>query len=222
MFKYGLKWFGILILVSVLGVLGISYYVKLYSDPYIVREAEAMPEADAVLVLGAYVHGDGSPSMVLADRLEYGYRLYELKKVKKILVSGDHGGVHYDEVNNMKNYLIAKGVPKEDIFMDHAGFDTYDSMYRAKHIFGIERLIISTQEFHIHRSIYIARSLGIDAYGFPSPNKEIYKMTYMNAREMLAHVKAVLETDVLHRKPRFLGEPIPISGDGSVTDDWDR
>ena len=201
-------------------VYGVQGYVDRSARPYIIN-AETAPSADAVIILGASVYENGQPSPVLADRLDYGYRLYELGKVKKILVSGDHGTEYYDEVNTMKNYLLKKGVPTADIFMDHAGFNTYDSMYRAKHIFGIKTLLISTQNFHINRSIYIARKLGMDAYGFPSPDKVAYKMEYTNFRESLAKVKAVFEVKT-HHKPKFLGKLIPIDGDGSKTNDKEQ
>jgi len=113
-------------------------------------------------VLGAQVYSDGTPSPVLRDRLDYALVLYNSGKANKILVSGDHGTKGYDEVNVMKAYLMEKGVPREDIFMDHAGFDTYDSMHRAKSVFCVESLLISTQDFHIKRAIYIGRRLGID------------------------------------------------------------
>jgi len=207
---------------AVLMVVGIRSYMDSFAAEYIIREAEETPEAEAVLVLGAFVSSEGEPAPVLAARLEHGYELYKLGKVKKILVSGDHGREYYDEVNAMKDYLINKGVPKEDIFMDHAGFNTYDSMYRAKEIFQIEKMLISTQEFHMTRSIYIARTLGIDAYGYPTPDREMYRMDYLNFREGLARVKAFFDAGVIRRKPKFLGEPIPIDGDGSLTDDKTR
>jgi len=154
--------------------------------------------------------------LTLRDRLDLGYELYALGKAKKILVSGDHGRKNYDEVNAMKDYLMEKGVPREDIFMDHAGFNTYDSMYRAKEIFGVERLLICTQDFHIARAVYTARRLKIDAYGFSCEdggiNTKLNKM-----RESLARIKAVFDTTV-KRKPKYLGDKIPISGDGRLTD----
>jgi len=158
--------------------------------------------------------GSGKPSLTLRDRLDHGYELYALGKAKKILVSGDHGQKDYDEVNAMKDYLMEKGVPREDIFMDHAGFNTYDSMYRAKEIFGVESLLICTQDFHIARSVYIARSLGIDAYGYPCDDNGIN--TRLNKlRESFARVKAVADIFV-KRKPKYLGDAIPISGDGNM------
>ena len=215
-----------MILYTVIGILtvfcilfmGIQLYVDLYAKPYEITKDNA-PVCDAVMVLGASVYSNGKPSPVLEDRLKYAYDLYSCGKAPKILVSGDHGTNDYDEVNTMRNYLIELGVPKEDVFMDHAGFDTYDSMYRAKTIFQIEKLLISTQNFHIDRAIYIARKLGIEAYGYPCEDKKIYNMTYLNARESLAKVKAVLETDILKRSSKYGGEIIPIWKSGTLTED---
>lgn len=194
----------------------IQLRINWYAAPYLVN-IETAPEADAVLVLGAKVYADGTPSPTLQDRLDAGYQLYLTGKVKKILVSGDHGQADYNEVEVMKNYLLAKGVPREDIFMDHAGFDTYDSMYRARDVFEVESVIISTQQFHINRSVYIARRLGLDAYGLPSPDREQGRI-YNNLRESLAKIKAFFDIEIFHREPRVLGDVIPISGDGIVTE----
>lgn len=185
---------------------------------YDFENIEELPECDAVLVLGAKANRDGTPSLALKDRLDYALELYEKGKVKKILASGDHGTKEYDEVNAMLNYLLDKGVPREDIFLDHAGFDTYDSIYRARDVFLVESVIISTQEFHMPRSLYIAGNLGLESYGYSCDDKMIYNMFYLNARESLARVKAFLEVEVLHAKPKYLGEAIPISGDGTATD----
>jgi vancomycin permeability regulator SanA len=187
-----------------------------FAKSYILSSADDAPVCDAVMVLGARVYGSGAPSMVLRDRLDYGYELYALGKAGKILVSGDHGREDYDEVNAMREYLIKKGVPGEDIFMDHAGFNTYDSMYRAKEVFCVGSLLISTQEFHISRSVYIARKLGIDAYGYPCEDKAAYSMFSLNLRESLARVKAFWDV-MVHRAPQYSGDPIPISGDGNLT-----
>lgn len=203
---------------AILAFVAIQWHVGRGAQGYIVT-LENAPYADAVIVLGARVYKSGRPSPALEDRLDYGFALYQAGKAEKILVSGDHGSADYDEVNVMKNYLIAKGVPREDIFMDHAGFNTYDSMYRAKDIFGVKTLLVSTQQFHIDRAVYIARQLGIDAYGFASEDKAIYKMKQLRFRESLARVKAFWDTDIVHRDPKYLGEAIPIMGDGSVTDD---
>lgn len=209
-----------LLTLSIIGIivfLWLQYYVDALSNDYIVS-LENAPVCDAVLVLGARVYDDYTPSPILAERLDYGYDLYINGKAEKIVVSGDHGRENYDEVNAMKTYLMNKGVPREDIFLDHAGFDTYDSMYRARDIFQIKSILISTQQFHINRSIYIARKLGLEAYGYPSADKEVYNMGYLNFRESLAKCKAVAETEVFKRKPKYLGDTIPIWGNGIDTD----
>jgi len=210
-----------IISVACILILGISFFfgVQVYmvqsTKAYILSNASEAPESDAIMVLGALVFSSGRPSPTLRDRLDYGYELYMLGKAKKIIVSGDHGQKDYNEVGAMRDYLLEKGVPREDIFMDHAGFNTYDSMYRAKEIFGVESLLISTQDFHIARSVYIARRMGINAYGYPCEDRGNGR--YNRVRESLARVKAVIDTTV-RRQPRFLGEAIPISGDGILTE----
>ena len=217
------KFLKILLLLSLIGAIifgGIQIYVNSFAKGRLVSPATA-PSVDAVMILGAYVYENGNPSPVLQDRLDYGYEIYQAGKAKKIIVTGDHGTIQYDEVNVMKDYLLKKGVPAQDIFLDHAGFDTYDSMYRARDIFGVKSLIISTQQFHINRALYISQRLGLDSYGYPSDDNILPRIQLQNARESLAKVKAVLETDILRNKPRLLGPKIPISGDGRVTFDKD-
>jgi len=209
-------WVVCIAIIGILFFFGVQIYIAQSTKDYLISDVSEAPESDAVMILGAMVYSSGKPSPVLKTRLDYGYELYIQGKAKKILVSGDHGRVNYDEVNVMKDYLMEKGVPREDIFMDHAGFNTYDSMYRAKAIFQIETLLICTQDFHIGRSLYIARKLGIDAYGYPCEDDTAYK-TYNNMRESLARVKAVFDV-IIKRKPKYLGEQIPISGSGILTD----
>ena len=217
------KFLKILLLLSLIGAIifgGIQIYVNSFAKGRLVSPATA-PSVDAVMILGAYVYENGNPSPVLQDRLDYGYEIYQAGKAKKIIVTGDHGTIQYDEVNVMKDYLLKKGVPAQDIFLDHAGFDTYDSMYRARDIFGVKSLIISTQQFHINRALYISQRLGLDSYGYPSDDNILPRIQLQNVRESLAKVKAVLETDILRNKPRLLGPKIPISGDGRATFDKD-
>ncbi len=208
-----------LIFIFIIFFIAIQLYVDNYAKPFIINKKTEFPKCDAVVVLGASVYKNGSPSPILKERLLHAYELYKDGYAKKIIVSGDHGTEDYNEVNTMKNYLIEKGVKDEDIFMDHAGFDTYDSMYRAKEIFKVNSLIISTQSFHIKRAVYISRKLGTEAYGYPCEDKAYYNMKYLNFRESLAKVKAILETDILKRKPKFLGESIPIWKSGTLTND---
>ncbi len=205
-----------LALAGILTLYGCGRYVSAVAAPYILQNRADAPGCDAVLVLGARVYDNGRPSPTLADRLDAAIELYRSGKAPKIIASGDHGTTEYDEVAGMLQYLLEHGIPREDIFLDHAGFNTYDSVYRAKAVFCVQSVLISTQDFHIGRAVYMARRLGLDAWGVPSPDRVTYR-TYNRLREGLARVKAVLETDLLHRKPRYLGEPIPVWGDGSVT-----
>lgn len=158
------------------------------------------------------------PTPILEDRLIKGIELYNLGVTNKILMSGDHGRVEHDEVNLMKKYAIETGIPSNNIFMDHAGFSTYETMYRAKEIFKVEKVVLVTQEYHMYRSIYIARKMGIEAYGVTTDNLKGDK--YREAREVLARNKDFFSV-IIKPKPKFLGEEIPISGDGNLTNDKD-
>lgn len=188
------------------------------SQPFLYDSVEDVPLAEAAIILGAKVFPDGRMSDMLTDRTLTALELYESGKVQKILASGDHGQTEYDEVNAIKNFLLDKGVKPEDLFMDHAGFDTYDSLYRARDIFGIRSAVVVTQTFHLPRAVYIGRSLDIDVYGMKA-DRQPYLFAKRNAiREKLASIKAFLNI-LFHSKPTFLGEPIPIQGDGRLS--WD-
>jgi len=199
------------------GALWIDRHVRVSGYRHII-DAEALPEADAILVLGAFVFPDGRVSSILADRLITGIQLYEQGKAPKLLLSGDNGRKDYDEVNGMKEFVLDRNVPAEDVFMDHAGFNTYESLYRARDIFQVERAIIVTQEYHLLRALYIADQLGIEAYGVPSDRHRYRGMARFELREIFARNKAFFWTK-LQMPPTYLGDVIPISGDGRVTDD---
>ncbi len=197
----------------------INWYVAKSGAGYIC-DAENVPEGEAVLVLGAYVEPDGDVSWMLQDRLQVAYEVYEKGKAPKILVSGDHGRKDYDEVNAMKSFIMDKGVPGEEIFMDHAGFSTYESIYRARDIFQIKRVIIVTQRYHLLRAVFIARSLGLEAYGVAADLHNYGDvMGPYQIREMAARNKDFVNARILKPKPTFLGEAIPVTGSGSTTDD---
>lgn len=170
--------------------------------------------ADAILVLGAYVHPNGQVSRMLKDRLDYGYELYVLGKAKKIIVSGDHGSKSYNEVKAMCEYLEGLGVPSEDIFMDHAGFNTYDSIYRMKAIFEVDKAIVVSQAYHAVRAAYIAKRLGIDVQSVASDTYVYEKMLLYRIREIGARVKAFWMAGITKPNPTYLGEVIPITGSG--------
>ena len=198
-------------------VFGLSSHMKNETAGKIITAEEAT-DADCILVLGCGVREDGSPSLMLRDRLEKGIELYEAGAAPKLLMSGDHGRKDYDEVNLMKGYAMEKGVPSENIFMDHAGFSTYDSMYRARDIFCAENIIVVSQEYHLYRALYLADRLGLEAYGVPAQDVDYRGQVYREFREMLARAKDFC-TAVIQPQPKFLGEEIPISGNGDLTND---
>lgn len=204
-------------LAGMLAVLGINGLVYFRGTAGITAAAQS-ERAQAAIVLGALVFPDGRVSDMVADRLETAYELYHAGTVQKILITGDHGQADYDEVNTMRRYLEKKGVPSEDIFMDHAGFDTYDSMYRARDVFQVRQAVVVTQRFHLPRAVYIARSLGLQAQGVVADKHVYYRAWYYDVRELAARVKAFGEVTV-GRKPVFLGPVIPITGDGRATHD---
>lgn len=210
--------FTILAILALPATLVIDRYVQNKGSEYIMDPTQ-IPEADAILVLGAYVFPDGTVSHMLNDRLTIGYELYSQGKAPKIIVSGDHGQKNYDEVNAMKDFLKEKGVPEEDIFMDHAGFSTYESVYRARDIFKVDKVIIITQEYHLKRAVFIARELHLQAYGVPSDIRYYLVMEQYKLREIAARNKDFFLAKIIKPKPTFLGEEIPVSGDGRVTHD---
>jgi SanA protein len=182
-------------------------------------ETDVLPERTAVLILGSQIRGT-TLSPVLQDRVDSGIRLMKERKGKKLLLSGDHGQVYYDEVNAMRLYVLANApvIREEDIFMDHAGFNTWDSMYRARDVFEVKDLIIVTQRFHISRAVCIARSLGLDAVGYGINQDRFRGKSLRNwqVREYFARIKAFYSI-IAKPKPRYLGDKIPILGDGRAT-----
>lgn len=221
------KWIMILfVIVAALAVLGIAavliinaYVTGSVKDRILTpQESADLTDVDCVLVLGCQVQDNGEPSHMLRDRLLQSVELYELNAGRKLLMSGDHGQTGYDEVNTMKQFAIDAGVPSADIFMDHAGFSTYESIYRAKEIFGAKKILIVTQEYHLYRALYIARCFGIDAYGVSSDLDNYYGQFHRDVREILARVKD-FGLCILKVKPTYLGEPIDIHGNGDLTND---
>jgi SanA protein len=172
--------------------------------------------ADCALVLGARVYDDGRPSDVLRDRLDEALALWREGRVKRIVVSGDHASVTYDEPNAMRAYLETRGVPREIIFMDHAGFDTYRSMWRAKNVFGATRIVVVTQRFHLPRALWVARSLGMEAEGRAADRHAYRAIAWMQVREIGSRTKAFLDVAV-GRTPHMVGPRIDLEGDGRAT-----
>ena len=170
-----------------------------------------------IIVLGAGVW-ENKPSPMLEDRLLEAIKLYNNNVSSKIIMSGDHGSKDYDEVNIMKDFAIQKGVLSENIFMDHAGFSSYESVYRAKEIFKADKIVIVTQEYHLHRALYIANQLGIEAYGVNSDPRKYAGQSYRELREILARNKDFVKC-IFKPEPTYLGETIPVNGNGDITND---
>jgi SanA protein len=206
-----------IILIALFGVRGINTHVQEEALPYIYSQQNA-PTADAILVLGARVYSNGMVSPMLGDRLKVALELRDAGKASRFIVSGDHGQKDYDEVNAMRRFLEQENVQPQDIFMDHAGFSTYESMYRARDIFKAEKILIVTQQYHLMRAVYTARALGLDAYGVASDKQVYASMKHNERREVLARIKDYVFA-MLQPKPTYLGDAIPLTSDGRLTAD---
>ena len=207
-------WIALFVFLGVLLIMiGINVYVRLSANAYIADTVSELPSSvDAIIVPGAGLDEDGNPGVVLQDRLDAAIRLYQEGISKRILMSGDHRDDYHNEVKAMKDYAVNNGIPEDAIFMDHAGFSTYDTMYRAKAIYLINSCVIVTQNYHLQRSVYIARGLGMDAWGYPSKIR-INELKYfpLEAREFLARIKEFFVV-MFKPQPEVLGDPIPITG----------
>jgi len=209
----------ILLILVPAATLAINTGMKMSAEKYLITE-EAARElgADCILVLGAGLRPDGTPNLMLRDRLDKGIELYRAGAAPKLLLSGDNGQEQYDEVNAMKKYALDAGVPPEDIFLDHAGFSTYESMYRARDVFLVKKPIVITQKYHQYRALYTARGLGLEAYGVIAKPQAYAGQTQRELREVLARNKDFLQV-IFKPRPTYLGEAVPISGSGLASHD---
>lgn len=227
------KTFKILVIIFVIstvitgiGIFAINMHMLSYSRDYIAEDMDELTQIEempqkVVIVLGAYVYPNGQPCPMLEDRLLTGISAYEQGYASRVLLTGDHGTKGYDEVNAMKTYVFDKGLSQNDVFLDHAGFSTYDSVKRAKEIFMIDEALLATQKYHLTRAIYIARKSGIDAYGIAAdlrtyPRSE---MARYYVREWLARVKDFFFVNIFKPEPVYLGDKIPITGDSKPSYD---
>lgn len=218
------RWVKLLLILIFAGLLsagGINWFVVRRSGKEIQSlqklASQKSRKADAVVVLGAKVRKDGSMSLMLKERVDLGIQAYKQGLADRIIMSGDHGAGGYDEVSTMKTYAIEKGVPSEHIFKDHAGFSTYETMYRAKDVFRAKSIIVVTQKYHLYRAVYDAGALGLEVKGIAC-DKAVYKGDKARKfREAIARVKDFGYTAV-KPKPKYLGKTIPVSGNGNVTD----
>ena len=209
-----------LALVVVIALCSINGYVKSVAKERIVtvEKTANLEDVDCIIVLGCQVRDDGTLSHMLRDRLMRGLEVYHAGAAPKLLMSGDHGRKEYDEVNAMKQYAIENGVPSEHVFMDHAGFSTYETVYRAKEIFEADKVIIITQEYHLYRALYIADKLGLEAYGVSADLNKYAGQSMRDFREVLARCKDWAMC-IFKPEPTYLGDSIPVSGNGDVTND---
>ena len=207
----------LLIIFGLCFVFSINDWVIESTKDLIIDQTSDLEGYDAILILGAGVNGN-SPSPMLEDRLKKGIEVYFQGAASKIIMSGDHSREDYDEVNVMKDYATKMGVSSVNVFMDHAGFSTYDSLYRAKEIFKANKIIIVTQEYHLYRALYIAKSLGLEAIGIPAIKTSYRGDSSRELREVLARNKDFF-LSIIKPYPTYLGEEIPVFGDGNITND---
>lgn len=202
-----------------IGVIAANAHIKSVTKDYIISESELknLDDIDCILVLGCGVWDDGTPTDMLADRIKVGIRTYETGVSDRLLMSGDHSRKDYDEVNTMKAIAVENGIPADNVFCDHAGFSTYESMYRASDIFGADKIVIVTQSYHLPRAIYDAQKLGIEAYGISADERTYMGQMYRDVRELLARAKDFVWC-IVQPEPTFRGEKIPITANGSLTD----
>lgn len=214
-----LKYIIIFIILIAIIILEINLYIILSTKKQIIKKEDytKLSDIDCIIILGAGIVED-KPSHMLEDRLLEGIKLYQNNISDKIIMSGDHGRKEYDEVNVMKNYAIQRGVPSENIFMDHAGFSTYESIYRARDIFKARKVVIVTQKYHLYRALYIANQLGIEAYGVGADPRQYVGKTYREMREILARNKDFIKC-IFKPEPTYLGKTIPVNGNGDITND---
>jgi SanA protein len=199
-------------LVVVIG--GANLVVWLGGRSPVTQDPRHVPKAQAALVLGAQVYPDGRASAMLLDRVKAAEELYRAGRVQKLLLSGDHSRIDYDEVGTMRKLLLGDGIPPEDVFEDHAGFDTWDSAQRARRVFDVRSVVVVTQGFHMARALFDARRAGLQATGFSADRRNYgHVMAKLEVREALARVKTLGDA-VTGADPKFLGPQIAITGDG--------
>jgi vancomycin permeability regulator SanA len=197
---------------TILSGLGSILIINLYIigvGSRFITPSESVPPAQTILVLGAAVYKDGRLSDMYHDRAQTALELLKAGKAPIILVSGDNSTKYYDEVTPVKTYLIDQGVPSSSIVLDYAGFDTYDSLYRARDIFGVTSTVIVTQHFHLPRALYLAKNLGLNAYGVNADLQTYRSIRYSYLREYGARIKAWWNI-LISSKPTFLGENVVI------------
>ncbi len=197
-------WFAIGLLVLPIVTTG---YINLATNSDRYFKLDRVPFEDVAIVFGAGLSADGTPSPMLADRVEAAVKLYQSDRIHKLLMTGDNSTISYNEVLAMKQYAHSQGIPTKDIILDYAGFSTYESCYRAHKIFDVHQAVVITQNYHLPRAVYTCRQLGVKTVGLGTPDREIYGLRGMIPyllREMLANVKALWNIHITRPHPTFL------------------
>lgn len=208
------KWIYRFIVLGLLGAglcFGMYWYVGQFAENEVFDDINLIPEVEVGLVLGTSARArDGRPNVFFLRRIEAAFELYENGKVEKLLLSGDNGTQDYNEPERMKEALIDKGIPEEDLVLDYAGFRTLDSVVRANEVFGQDELVIISQEFHNERAIFIAKNIGIDAYAYNADSPDFERAPRVFIREFLARVYMIWDLFIFDTEPKYLGEEIEI------------
>jgi SanA protein len=204
-------------LAVVLAGAGFNALVTVSARPHLFEDVARVPSRTVAIVPGARVYPGGVPSPALEDRLEAARALYARGAVRRILASGDHEHDDYDEVTVMYSWLVAHGVAPADVFLDHAGLRTLDTMERARRVFQVRDAVVCTQRFHLARAVFLARRAGIDAVGLVADRRAYVHARSDRLREVVARGVAVVDSYVLRTAPRYLGPAIPIGGDATAT-----
>lgn len=205
------RWLLIGAAAAILAVILSNRWVINSSDAYIYDTWSLLPETDFGIVLGtsAFTRG-GKSNPHFAGRLHAAVELYQIGKIKKIIVSGANPDSTYNEPRKMWQELTRQGVSSADITMDFAGFRTLDSIVRAQQVFGLQRAIIITQRYHAYRAVFIGKKLGMDVVAYAAPGEEPGFDLRLTVREWLARLRVVLDIFLLQTQPKFLGEPVNV------------
>jgi SanA protein len=194
---------------AILAPFALRSWISRQSQDQIYTRPADTPPMPAAIVFGAGYLPSGRLSSALADRMDTAIELYQAGIVNKLLLTGDNRFVDYNEPAVMLDYALARGVPREDLVLDYAGRRTYDSCYRARQIFGLERAVLVTQAFHLPRAIYTCERLGLEVVGTIADQRRYSRAPWFAFRELLAQVRAFLDLELIRPLP-VLGDPIPV------------
>jgi SanA protein len=205
-----IKYFILLLFLAGLFVLWSNYKIESVSEPFIFSDTSGLPKCKTAVLLGTSKFlSRGIPNDFFYNRIDAAATLIKSGKVSYIIISGDNSKAYYNEPVDMKKELIKRGVPDSLIILDYAGLRTFDSMIRAREIFGQSKFIVVSQQFHNERAVYIARHYGMEAFGYNAKDVDAYKGFKTKVRELFARAKVFIDI-ATGKKPKFLGEKVHI------------